>query len=151
VAELTRADVAVVLCSADEAALDALVLPGLGSRPLRTAPDEFLFVCEPAVATDVAREVADRVAALDADAVVLDVSDGWASARVRGPDAAQAFSYVSQLDPPGAQGFVQGDVAHVAAKVLADVDGLTILVPSYWGDHLRERLIKDAGLSDVRT
>jgi len=150
VAELTRAGVAVVLCAADEAALDALVLPGLGSRPLRTAPDEFLFVCAPAVAADVARETADRVAALDADAVVLDVSDGWVGARVRGPDAARAFSYVSQLDPPGVEGFVQGDVAHVAAKVLADADGLTILVPSYWGDHLRERLIRDARLSEVR-
>src|SRR4051812_16732643 len=124
VAELTPANVAVILCSADEAALDALVLPGLGFRPLRTAPDEFLFVCEPSVAADVAREIADRVAALDADAVVLDVSDGWVGAHVRGPDAARAFSYVSQLDPPGAEGFVQGDVAHVAAKVLADADGL---------------------------
>jgi hypothetical protein len=128
------------------------VLPGHGARALRIAPDECLFVCEPAVADDVVREVRDRIAALDDDALVLDVSDGWAGARLLGDDPARAFSYVSQLDAPTADGdgFVQGHVAHVSAKVVADDEGLTILVPAYWGEHLRERLRHDVPVTEVQ-
>jgi hypothetical protein len=150
VAELTRADVAVVLCQADPSALDALVLPGHSARAVRTAPDEYLFTCEPTVAPDVARETTDRIAALDGDAIVLDVTDGWAGVRLTGRDVARAFSYISQLEAPKAEAFVQGDVAHVAAKVLGEVDGLTILVPAYWGDHLFERARQDAAPEGVR-
>ncbi len=135
---------AVVLCSADATALDALVEPGYGTRVVRTADDEALFLCQPAVATDVVREVVDRIAALDGDAVVLDVTDGWAAWSLVGDDAAHALSYLSQLDAPEDGRFVQGDVAHVAAKVLGEPDGLTILIPAYWREHLRERAMRDA-------
>jgi hypothetical protein len=111
---------------------------------LRTAPDEALFVAGPTVAADVAREVADRIAALDDDALVLDVSDGWAAWLLAGDDAHRALSFLSHLDAPAAGAFVQGDVARVAAKVLDEPDGLTILVPAYWREHLRERAIVDA-------
>jgi sarcosine oxidase gamma subunit len=150
VAELTPSDVAVVVCQAEAAALDALVLPGHRSRGIRTAPDEYLFLCEPAVVAEVAREASDRIAALDDDAVVLEVSDGWAGMRLTGADTAHAFSYVSALDLPAPDGFVQGDIANVAAKVLVDEVGLTILVPAYWQDHLHARLLHDAGAEDVR-
>ena len=143
-AELRGAPLAVVLCSADAAALDRLVPPGHGARMLRTAPDEALFVAGPEVAADVTREVEDRIAALDGDALVLDVSDGWAAWSLAGDDAHRAFSFLSHLDPPAAGTFVQGDVARVAAKVLDEPDGLTILVPAYWREHLRERAIVDA-------
>ena len=99
---------------------------------------------DPAVGADVAREVEDRIAALDADALVLDVSDGWAAWSLAGDDARRAFSYLSHLNPPGNGGFVQGDVARVAAKVLDEPNGLTILVPAYWREHVRERAIMDA-------
>jgi hypothetical protein len=150
VAELVHADVAAVLCAAGADALDALVPPGHDARQLRTAPDESMFVCQPSIAADVLREVDDRVRALDPDAVVLDVSDGWAAIRLTGDDARTAFAYVSQLDPSATDGFVQGDVARVAAKVLADADGLTILVPAYWEAHLVERLVGDAGATEAR-
>jgi hypothetical protein len=149
VAEVVRADVAVVLCSAAPDALDGLIPPGHGAREMRTAPDESLFVCQPAIAADVEREVRDRIAALDADAVVIDVSDGWAAVRLIGDDAAAAFAYLSQLDPPAPDSFVQGDVAHVAAKVLGDADGLTIIVPAHWEAHLRERVADDARATEV--
>jgi hypothetical protein len=144
VAELRARSLAVVLCAADAAALDALVAPGHGARLLRTAPDEALFITALAVAADVAREVADRIAALDADALVLDVSDGWTAWSLHGDDTARAFSYLSKLEPPADGAFVQGEVAHVGAKVLGEPDGLTILVPSYWRDLVRERAIHDA-------
>jgi hypothetical protein len=150
VAEFTAVDVAVVLCAAGEGALDALVPPGLGARALRTAPDESLFVCDRDVAPDVVREVRDRVRAIDADAVVLDVSDGWAAVRLTGADAPRSFAYVSALDPPAPGDAVQGDVAHVGAKVLGDTDGLTILVPAYWAAHLHERIAHDARATEAR-
>lgn len=143
-AELQDRALAVVLCSADAAALDALVAPGHGARMLRTAPDEALFVAHPGVAADITREVEDRIAALDDDALVLDVSDGWAAWTLAGDDAGRALSFLSYLDPPGSGGFVQGDVARVAAKVLDEPHGLTILVPAYWREHVRERAIMDA-------
>lgn len=144
-AELHARSLAVVLCAADAAALDALVAPGHGTRVLRTAPDEALFVAALEVATDVTREVADRIAALDGDALVLDATDGWAAWSLIGDDTERAFSYLSQLDAPADGAFVQGDVAHVGAKVLGEPDGLTILVPAYWCDHVRERAVQDAG------
>lgn len=141
--EIAPADVAVVLCQADAAALSSLVAPGHGARMLETSPDERLFVCDPGLATDVERELRDRIAALDVDAVVLDVSDGWAGLRLTGEDAGRSLAYLSQLDPPGDGGFVQGHVAHVTAKILGDPDGVTILVPAYWRAHLWERARHD--------
>ena len=143
-AELRDVPLAVVLCSADAAALDALVAPGHGARMLRTAPDEALFVASPALAADVTREIEDRIAALDEDGLVLEVSDGWAAWSLAGDDAHRAFSFLSHLDPPSDGAFVQGDVARVAAKVLDEPNGLTILVPAYWREHVRERAIVDA-------
>ncbi len=148
-AELRARSLAVVLCAADPAALDALVAPGHGARMLRTARDEALFVAPPDVAPQVGREVADRIAAMDDDAVTLDVSDGWAAWDLTGDDAAHAFSYLSQLDAPIEGAFVQGDVAHVAAKVLGTPSGLIMLVPAYWRAHVRERAVRDASAREV--
>jgi hypothetical protein len=144
VPELRATSVSVILCAADAQTLDRLIPPGHGARVLRTAPDEALFVSPAPVAPDVLREVADRVAALDPDALVLDVSDGWAAWSLLGSDARDAFAFLSALDLPGEDGFVQGDVVRVAAKVLPEPGGgLTILVPAYWGAHVRERALRD--------
>jgi hypothetical protein len=98
----------------------------------------------------VRREVADRVAALDHDALVLDVSDGWAAIALVGDDAERALSYLSALEAPAADGFAQGDVARIAAKILREPDGLVLLVPAYWRDHVRTRAIEDAGAVEAR-
>ena len=149
--DLRRADVRVIVCLAAAEALDRLVAPGHGARTLRVAPDESLVVAARATAPDVRREVADRVAALAGDAVVRDVGDGWAAWRLVGADARDAFTAVSALDAPPPGGWVQGDVARVGAKVLGEDDGLTILVPAYWDDHLRARLREDADAREVAT
>jgi hypothetical protein len=149
VPDLLARPVSLIVCSSDAAALDALVAPGHGARTLRTAPDEALFLSSPDVAHDVAREVEDRIAALDGDALVLDVSDGWAAWTLRGDDAGRAFSSLSALDPPAGDGFVQGDVARVAAKVFVEDADVTILVPAYWREHLRRRAVEDARAREV--
>lgn len=146
--ELRKDPMSVVCCQASAEALDALVTPGYGARACRTAPDEALFVAAPGVATDVAREIGDRVPPLDDDALVIDVTDAWEAFALTGPDARAAFAYLSALELPE-EGFVQGDVAHVGAKVLADADGLLLLVPAPWGHHLWTRLLHDTGATET--
>ncbi len=148
--ELRDRPVGVIVCAADPAALDRLVPPGHGARTLRLAPDESLVIVEPAVVADVRRELEDRIAAIDADALVLDVSHGWASLALVGDDADRALSYLSGLDVPAPGGFVQGDVARVGAKILREPDGLLLLVPAYWREHVRTHAIQDAGATEVR-
>jgi hypothetical protein len=151
VPELRAERVGVILCSADAAALDALGAPPRASTKMRTAVDETIIAAAPDMVDDVVTELRVRISALDDDALVLDVSDGWAAWSITGEDAARAFSYLSALDPPSGTDFVQGDVARVAAKVLASDDGLTILVPAYWSEHLRRRAVVDARATEVAT
>lgn len=143
--ELRRAELRVVVCLASPEALDRLVAPGHGARALRVAPDESRFVAASTTAPDVRREVEDRIAAIEGDAMVRDVGDGWAAWALAGGDARDAFAHVSALPPPAAGDWIQGDVTRVGAMVLGEDDGLTILVPAYWDDHLRTRLVEDAG------
>jgi len=150
VAELRDRALGVIVCAADASALDRLVPAGHGARMLRVAPDEIMAVVDAAFTQDVRRELADRVAALDGDALVLDVSDGWAAIAITGEDADRTFSYLSALDPPEDDGFAQGDVARVAAKVLRVPGGLAILVPAYWREHVRARAVDDAGTTEAR-
>jgi len=145
VADVHDRPVGAIVCAASPEALDRLVAPGHGARMLRVAPDETMAVVAPAFTDDVRRELEDRIAALDADALVLDVSDGWLGLALTGPDADHALSYLSALEPPVADGYVQGDVARVAAKVMREPDGLLLLVPAYWSEHVRARAIEDAG------
>jgi hypothetical protein len=145
VPELRERPLGVIVCAADPAALDRLVAPGHGARMLRVASDEAMAVVKRDVTEDVRREIHDRIMALDDDALVLDVSGGWTAISLTGPDADRAFSYLSPLDPPTGDGFVQGDVARVAAKIIREPDGLLVLVPAYWGVHVRTRAIEDAG------
>jgi len=81
---------------------------------------------------------------------VLDVTDGWSAWSLIGADAAHAFSYLSALPVPDPGGFTQGDVARIGATVLGGDDAVTILVPAYWREHVRERAIRDANAIEVR-
>jgi hypothetical protein len=150
VADLRDRDLGVIVCSATASALDRLDPPGHGARMMRVASDETMAVVDVALAEDVRRALHDRATALDDDALVVDVSDGWAAVALTGDDADRAFSYLSGLDPPDADGFTQGDVARVAAKVLRDDAGLVILVPAYWRDHVRARAVEDARATEAR-
>ena len=123
---------------ASEDALDRLVVPGR-ARACRVAEDELLLLCEPDVVDEIAREVRDRLGAGDTDALVLDVSDGWAAATLSGSDPRGAFAYLSALVLPP-EGFVQGEVVRVPAKVVVEADRIHVLVPSIWEAHLHDRL-----------
>jgi len=140
VRELARALVGVVTASAEAGALDLLLVPGR-ALACRVADDELLLLSAPRVTDEVAREVATRLAALDTDALVIDTTDGWAAISVVGEAARENFSLLSRLELPEA-GFLQGEVVHVPAKVVAGDDRVLILVPSIWEAHLHDRARK---------
>lgn len=124
------------LASAD--ALDRLVVPGR-ARACRVAEDELLLLCARDDVAEIVREVRDRLGAGDADALVLDVTDGWAAVTLSGRDPRGTFAYLSALELP-VEGFVQGEVVRVPAKVVVDADRILVLVPSMFGAHLHDRL-----------
>ena len=78
----------VVHASASADALDRLVVPGR-ARACRVAEDELLLLCARDDADEIVREVRDRLGAGDADALVLDVTDGWAAATLVGARSAR--------------------------------------------------------------
>jgi hypothetical protein len=143
VRELARALIGVVTASAEAGALDVLLVPGR-ALTCRVADDELLLLSAPRVTDEVAREVATRLAALDTGALVIDTTDGWAAISVVGDDARASFGLLSRLELPEA-GFLQGEVVHVPAKVVAGDGRLLILVPSIWEAHLHDRAAKALG------
>ena len=87
------------------------------------------------------RQAVERI---DADAVVRDVSEGWAMHTISGDGAREAFARLSELELP-ASGFVQGAVARIGIRVLVAGDRLDLLVPSMLAAHLRERIEDECG------
>lgn len=77
------------------------------------------------------------------DALVDDVSDAWVSLVLEGAEAPEAFARLSELELP-TQGWIQGEVAHAAAKVLVEADRITMLVPSMLAAHVEDRIRTDA-------
>jgi hypothetical protein len=135
VVELRRVDLAVVNVLATPEACDVLTAVD-DARVCRVAPDESLLI------GDVLEIASGLALGVDPDALVLDVTDGWASWRLEGEDARDAFARVSELRLPG-EGFIQGEVARVPAKLVVDDVGITLLVPAMVADHVRERIIAD--------
>jgi sarcosine oxidase gamma subunit len=138
VAEASPVPLGVVTACAAADALDALVVPGRATA-CRVAEDEWLFVCDPDVVGEITREVETRLTVVDADAVVVDTTDGWAALRIGGADAPDLLAALSRLRLP-ARGFVQGEVAHVAAKILVDDGGIVILTPAATAHQVRTRI-----------
>jgi len=130
--------VGVVTACAGANALDALVVPGRAT-PCRIAEDELLLICEPDLAREIAREVETRLTVVDGDALVRDTTDAWAAVAIDDAHAGRTFARLSRLPLPD-RGFLQGEVAHVPAKVLVDGDGVLVLVPSALEDHVRSRV-----------
>lgn len=103
----------------------------------RVAPDEAMVLGDPPEGLEA------TVRGLDPDALVLDVTDGWSLLELAGPGAREAFARISELELPE-RGFVQGEVARVGVRVLAEGDRLRLLVPAMWAEHVRERILTDA-------
>jgi hypothetical protein len=111
--------------------LDELEVPE-GATLCRVAPREALLVGSDA----------GDVSTSDPEGIVEDVSDGWAGFELSGDGADEAFARLSELELPD-EGFLQGEVARVGAKVIVSADRLTILVPAMLGAFVEERIRTD--------
>jgi len=121
-----------VLASAD--AIDALRAPS-GATLCRVAPREALVVGDSELsASDIVLD--------EPGAIVEDVTDGWAGFELAGDDVLEAFARLSELELPG-EGFVQGDVARIGAKVVVTPGRVTIVVPAMLGAFVEERIRTD--------
>jgi sarcosine oxidase gamma subunit len=138
--ELNESEFGVVTCVADPAACDALS-PVAGARTLRPAPDEVMVLGDPSATESLLRTIETEAVALDPDAVVIDASDGWATWTLSGDAIDAALSRLSPLELPR-EGFAQGDVARVPAKLVAAPGRLDLLVPSMWRDYLRDSILQ---------
>jgi hypothetical protein len=108
-------------------------LPGA----VRISPGEVALVGDVSEAA-----VAAAVVRLDADAIVLDVSDGWCAHSLDGPGSREAFARLSELELPIA-GSLVGGIAGVGVRILVDRDRIDLLVPSMVSAHVRERIETD--------
>jgi hypothetical protein len=69
----------------------------------------------------------------------MDTTDGWFSLTIQGEDTGSAFGSLSRLELSD-RGFIQGEVAHVGAKIVVEDSGVRILVPAALEHHLRSRV-----------
>ena len=107
----------------------------------RVASDEVMLIGSPGAAPELVARVTQAVMA---HAVVLDETDGWMAWSLHGEDTRHAFSYLSPLELPE-EGFVQGEVAHLPAKVLVRGDAVHVLVLSMLGHELHHRILARCG------
>lgn len=124
--------VVTVLAPAD--VCDGIEAP-VGAAALRIAPRELMLVGRV--------DLADVRGAAGGDGLVEDVADAWVSFALEGSDVSAVFARISELELPN-EGWIQGDVAHAAAKVLVEPRRLRILVPAMLGTHVEERIRADA-------
>lgn len=145
--DLVATRASVIGCFASAEALDAL------DDAFRVAPDEAMLIGPQDAAQTLARAAAERVASLDGDGLVLDMSDGWTVWTLAGEDTAPAFAHLSAVEIPDI-GFTSGDVVRIPARILARGGRIHLIVPSMWRDYLRERVIegcRDLGVREAGT
>ena len=122
---------------ANEEACDLVMrAPGAG----RVAADEVM------VRGPIAGDLRTAIHTVDPDALIREATEGWVEGVIDGADARDVFASVSELRLPDGPGYVQGDVARVAARVFVEADGIRVLVPAPWESYLRRR-IDDADAS----
>ena len=131
----TRAAVASVFASSD--ALDRLA--PAGAYACRVAPDEAMFVREPAAAEALLRD-AGAVTAGDPDAVVVDATDGWTVWTLAGEDSREAFARLSHVELPES-GYIHGEVLRLPVRIVAGPSALHLFVPSMWRTHVHDKIL----------
>jgi hypothetical protein len=116
--------------AAEEACELAMRTPGAG----RVATDEVI------VRGPIAEDLRAAVHTIDADAVIRECSEGWSELVLTGADARATFARLSDLPLPEGSGYVQGDVARVAARVFVEEDTLRVLVRPSWESYLAREI-----------
>jgi hypothetical protein len=88
----------------------------------------------------IAEDIRRAVRTVDPDALIREATEGWAEIVMDRGDARGVFARLSELRLPDGPGYVQGDVARVAARVFVEEDAIRVLVPASWESHLRRRV-----------
>jgi hypothetical protein len=116
---------------ATEEACDlAMRAPGAG----RVATDEVV------VRGPIAEDLRVAIRTVDPHALIRESTEGWAEIVLDGSDARDVFARLSELRLPDPGGYVQGDVARVAARVFVEGAALHLLVPASWGAYLERQV-----------
>ena len=133
-AELRVEHPSVVLVLASREACDAFEPPD-GATRMHIAPRELMLVDAP--------DVAEVRVPSGPDPWVEDVSEAWVALVLEGVDAPAAFARLSELELPD-DGWIQGEVAGAAAKVIVAGERITILAPAMLATHVEDRIRTDA-------
>jgi hypothetical protein len=116
---------------ATEEACDlAMRAPGAG----RAATDEVM------VRGPIAEDLRAAVHTVDPDALIRESTEAWAEIVLEGSDARDVFARLSELRLPDGRGYVQGDVARVAARIFVTDAALHLFVPASWRAYLKRQV-----------
>jgi hypothetical protein len=146
VLSLARADVRVVRCCADPAAINSLTFPE-GWRQLRVARDETLLLAATADFELLLSEVLSDLTAHASDALAVDHTDAFTVTRMSG-QFREAWKRLSAIDMPNT-GECQGLIADVPAKALVSSDHVDLLTSSTYEEHVRTRILAACADLDV--
>ena len=108
----------------------AMRAPGAG----RVATDEVF------VRGSIAEDLRAAVLTVDPDALIRESTEGWETIVLEGGDAHAVFARLSDLRLPDGGGYVQGDVARVAARVFVEDGALHLFVRAQWSAYLRRQV-----------
>jgi glycine cleavage system aminomethyltransferase T len=141
VVELAPVRGSVIRCFGAAGALDSF--PPLGTASGRVAPDELWLFGPARAAPDMARRAGAYLAGADPDGVVVDHGEAWAIFALSGPRLSQAMARVADF-PVSLEkdGFAQGAVVQVPAKLLALSGRLYLVVPAQLAHHVPARLLE---------
>jgi hypothetical protein len=116
---------------ATEEACDlAMRAPGAG----RVATDEVFL------AGRLPPDLREAIAKVDPEALIRDTSEAWEEVVLGAGDARDVLPRITELPIPDPPGYVQGDVARVAARAFVHDDGVSLFVRAPWAHHLRRRV-----------
>lgn len=132
--ELEETKAGVVRCLAAREVLERFpVIPG--AIRCRVAPDELLLLVPARPPEEV---VAEAVAALGEDGLVVDQSGGWTVWTLTGAEKEEALARLSAVPPRS--GFLQGRIADVPAKAVVLDNRVHLLVAASHGAYVEERI-----------
>jgi hypothetical protein len=144
VLELHRSHGYVIRCFGVPRALDAF--PDLGAASARVATDELWLVGPSAGAPGTAAKAKAWLAGADPDSLVIDHSEAWAAWSISSDSMAEVLARIVDFRlAHDRDGFHQGMVLQVPAKILVRDGRLHLIAPVQLSHHVAERFMKACG------
>ncbi len=150
VLELAPTEATILTCLGSRDAVDAAVAVS-GLEAGRVARDEAMLIVPAGRDDELVAAVTAAVLPVDADALVIDTTDGWSIWTITGGERemGSAMARLTALELPD-PGFAQGDLARVPVKLFVARGSVRILVPSMWGAYLRARILERCSTLQIR-